>query len=92
MAFTMSYGVTPPPAPAETIPKVAAPKKPASHRGRKHSSLQAQAQGLFDPALAQRAEAPLPPAATDMPENGATPLALSDEDAAAQTAHGLSPA
>ena len=65
MAFTMSYGVTPPPAPAETPPKATAPKRLAPHRGRKHSDLQAQAQAVFDPTPARSAEAPSPPAALE---------------------------
>lgn len=71
MAFTMSYGVTPPPARIEPLPKARAPKKATSHRGRTHSNLQVQAEALFDPALAQPAEAPPPAAAMDVAEDTA---------------------
>ena len=82
MAFTMSYGMTPSPVRTETLPKAVAPTKPALHRSRKHGSLQTQAQALFDPAPAQTSEAPSPPDATEMPEDGATLLTLSKKDAA----------
>jgi hypothetical protein len=89
MAFTMSYGVTPSPARAETLPKVIAPKKPTLHRTRKDNDLHAQAQALFDPALAQNSEALSPPAAMDVPKDGAALLIPAEEDAAAPSTHGL---
>ncbi len=92
MAFTMSYGLIPSPTPTETAPKVIAPTKPSPHRGRKHGSLQTQAQALFDPTLAQMSEAPSPPAAMDVSEGGAALLAPSEKDAARQSTDGLSPA
>lgn len=58
MAFTMRYGGTSPPVRAETSPKAAASKKPA--RGRKHGTLQSQAQALFAPTQAQPSEAAPP--------------------------------
>lgn len=71
MAFTMSYGITPSPAPTETPQEAAAPKKSAPRRARKLGSLQTQAQALFDPALARPSEAPPHHAATDMSEDEA---------------------
>ena len=56
MAFTMSYGISPSPAPTEAIQKAASPKKPAPRRARKLGSLQTQAQALFDPAQARPSE------------------------------------
>ncbi len=81
MAFTMSYGVTPPPAPTETPPKATAPKKPALHRGRKHGDLQAQAQAVFDPALVQSSEVLSPATALDVLVDDAAPHALANRDA-----------
>jgi len=83
MAFTMSYGATPSSAPAETISKVAAPKKPAPRRGLKRGSLQTQAQALFDPALARSPEAPSP-AAMDVPDDGAASPLRTEQDGAAR--------
>ncbi len=71
MAFTMSYGVAPPAVRTETPSKAPAPKKPASTRGRKHSTLQSQAQALFDPAQARNSEAPSEENATT--ESASTP-------------------
>jgi hypothetical protein len=96
MAFTMSYGATPPPTPTETPPKATAPKTPVPYRGRRHGDLRAQAQAVFDPALAQTFEAPPPSAAMDVPEDvpedGAAPPTLAERVAPAPGAHGLPPA
>ncbi len=92
MAFTMSYGITPPPARTEPAPKVIASQKPALQRGRKQRNLQTQAQALFDPAPAQVSEVPSALAAMNAPEDGAVLLALSKEDEAAQSAPDPSPA
>lgn len=95
MAFTMSYGVTPPPAPTETPLKATAPKKPAPHRGRKHGDLQAQAQAqaVFNPASAPSFEASASPAAMGVPEDGAALPTSADGVAPAPGVHdGLPPA
>ena len=88
MAFTMSYGATPPSARTDpAAPKVIAPKKPASHRVRKHSTAQAQAQALFDPTPAQAFDTPPSPAQTNGLQGSTSVLVSPEENAAAQSTH-----
>ena len=87
MAFTMSYGATPSPPPAESPPKATVRKTSVASRGRKHSDLRAQAQAVFDPALAQTSDASSPSVATEAPADSAAPPSQAEELAPAPGAH-----
>lgn len=92
MAFTMSYGAAPSPAPIGASPAAPAPKKRVPTRIRKGNSLQAQAQALFDPALASSGDASAPRPQTEMPDNGDAALLVPAEvSAEAESTQGGKP-